>query len=402
MVKLNKELLAGTFILLITVNLYNLLNFMFQWSMARMLTVSDYGILATLISLIYLLAIFTESIQIAVAKYTSIQDNEGMVKSILKKSLKKSLIISSLTFIFYLLISIPLSYLLKIDYLLLFANGFLIFPFFLAPVSRGIMQGMKKFGAFGFNLVTEGVVKLALAIFFVFIGFRVYGAVVAIILAVAFSFLISFLSFKKVMNSVEQYPKTQQIYSFFRPAFIINLLILTFSSIDIILAKVVFSEELAGYYALASVIGKIIFLATNPISKAMFPLSSEISKDESKKSSHIFFNALGALSFITLCVLPIFYLFPNQLIRLFAGKVAAQSVEVLFLVSMAFCIISFINLILIYKLSLNKTKGAYYLIMFIIIEIILMTYFSDSLLQFSYAFIASSILFLIGSIIFLE
>ena len=52
--ELNKSLLKGSLVLLIAFNLYNLLNFIFHFGMARLLSVADYGILLTLYSMIYL------------------------------------------------------------------------------------------------------------------------------------------------------------------------------------------------------------------------------------------------------------------------------------------------------------------------------------------------------------
>ena len=149
------QLFGGSLILLITFNIFNILNFLFQSIMARMLTLSDYGILAALFSIIYMFAVFTESIQTIVAKYSAQEDKEGKLKNLFKISLKKSVSFALLFFVIYLIASILLSYFLKINYPLLALNGLMIITSCIIPVTRGIIQGKKKFSSLGTIMVAE-------------------------------------------------------------------------------------------------------------------------------------------------------------------------------------------------------------------------------------------------------
>ena len=88
--KLNKSLIGGSLVLLISINLFNFFNFVFQLSMARLLTIAQYGILASLFSIIYIFGFFMESIQTIVAKYTAKEKEKGKLKNILKKTVKKA------------------------------------------------------------------------------------------------------------------------------------------------------------------------------------------------------------------------------------------------------------------------------------------------------------------------
>ncbi|PJC44334.1 hypothetical protein CO038_03930, partial [Candidatus Pacearchaeota archaeon CG_4_9_14_0_2_um_filter_39_13] len=87
---INKTLLGGSLILLVTINLFNLFNLIFNVSMARLLPLSDYGVLTTLIYFVVIFAVFSESIQTVIAKYTSREDSKGKVKDIMIKSFKKA------------------------------------------------------------------------------------------------------------------------------------------------------------------------------------------------------------------------------------------------------------------------------------------------------------------------
>ncbi|MFH1289903.1 MAG: oligosaccharide flippase family protein [Nanoarchaeota archaeon] len=396
--RLEKSLFRGSLILLVAFGLFNVLNFFFQFAMARMLSVAEYGVLAALFSIFYILLVFTESIQTIITKYSVKENEPGKLKNLIKKSLSKGLFWAIVLFILNLLISIPLSYLLDIEYVLLAVNGLVIFLVFFSPITRGVLQGRKKFGSLGVNMAIESSSKLALGIFLVFIGFGVMGAIAGNILAGVLAFAFSLFPLKKVLRSKELKNSTEGIYDYARPAFVITLVIIVFYSIDVVLAKMVFSAETAGSYAIASILAKIIFWGTAPISKAMFPLSAESGSNR----KNIFVNALLILFLIILFSSIFLYYFPEFIIKIFAGQFISASSSVLFYIGLAMGLISIANLVLLYKLSIGKVKGYPYLFVLLAIEIISMVYFSDTLLSFSIAFVVASLVFLIGSIFLLR
>ena len=399
--KINKNLIGGSAVLLVAFGLFNILNFVFQFSMARMLSVSDYGILASLFSLIYILLVFSESIQTIITKYSSNEKDKGKLKTLLIKSSRKTFHLSLIIFCSYLLVSIFLSFLLKINYLLLSISGLLIFLIFFKPITLGILQGRKKFKSLGINLVLDASAKLILGVFFVYIGWRIYGALIGILIGGLISFSFSFFQLRDILKKKKKKSKIIGIYDYAKPTFWIMGILIFFYSVDVLIAKIFFSPEIAGTYAIASILGKIIFWGTLPVSKAMFPLTSSSSKSQ-KKSKNIFGNALGIILVGIFSILTLFYFFPEILINFFSGKVIPEAIEILFYVGVSFGIISLANLILIYKLSLGKTKGYKLLFIFVFLEIFLLSYFSNNLVEFSIAFITSSVAFLWGIIYILR
>lgn len=397
MAELDKNLIRGSLILLITFNLYNLLNFVFHFSMARLLSIVDYGIMATLFSIIYVLGIFSESIQTVIAKYSSTENDKGKLKNLFKRSFKKSTKISLILFTIYILIAIPLTFVLKIQYPLLLITGLLIFSSFLVPLTRGIMQGRKMFKALGLNLVIEAVLKVILAVGLVFIGWKVFGAIIATIIGTAAALFISAIIIKRDLKGEEKTANTINIYKYTTPVILSTFVILIFFSIDVIIAKIVFPAQIAGYYAISSILAKTIFLGTQPISKAMFPLSAESKTGGSK---NIYTNALIILILCIVVALVVFYFFPEFIVNIFTGKIIPESAAILFYVGIAMSLLSLANLNILHKLSLGGIKHAPYLLIFVVIEVVMLFFFSKTLTQFSIAFIISSGIFLIGSLFF--
>lgn len=399
--KLNKLLIKGSFILILSFGLFNFLHFLFQFAMVRILSIAEYGILASLFAIIYILLVFSESFQTILAKYSAKENENGKLKNLLKKSIGKSIKISLFFFIIYIVISIPLSFILKIKYFLLFINGFVIFVTFFLPITRGVMQGRGRFGALGSNMVIESSIKLILGILFVFIGWRIYGAIIGVLLGGIIAFGFSIMQLKDILKSSEKKVKIEGFYNYAKPAIILTSIIIVFYSLDVIIAKIIFDPEIAGSYAIASILGKIIFWGTLPISKAMFPISAEEAKSK-KNSDNIFANAFSIVFIGIAILLLIFYLMPDFIINIFSGKRISEAASILFYVGIAFSFISIANLVLLNKLSRGKTKGYWLMAIFVALEIIVLSIFSKDLVQFSIAFISVSAAFLWGSIVLIK
>jgi O-antigen/teichoic acid export membrane protein len=398
MAKINKALLSGSLILLVAFGVFNIIGALFHFSMVRMLSITDYGILVVLFQIIYIMTIFSESIQAIITKYTLSAKNNGQLKNIYKRTFLKASFLASLFYLFYLILSIPIAHLLKIPFLLVAFTGLIIFTVFYSPISRGVMQGKQWFNSLGFNMIVEGVFKLSLAILFVFIGWAVYGAILGVILSTVIGFLFSLFQIRNIFWEKESPTNTKGIYTYTTPVFVIVFSILVFFSIDVFIAQIVFDKLTAGYYAIAATLSKIVFFATQPVSKAMFPLSSD---KKSKESKNVFANAIGIISIMIFCALILFYFFPDFVIRVFRGSIVPESVAILFYLSIATSLISITNLFLFYKISTNEISGWKFLPLFVLIEILLLFWFSQDLIRFSLAFMTASAMFLWGSFMIL-
>jgi O-antigen/teichoic acid export membrane protein len=263
------------------------------------------------------------------------------------------------------------------------------------PISRGILQGRKKFTSLGVNMVVESTFKLIVPTILVGVGYGVYGAIGGVIIATVMAFSFSFYALKEIFNAKEEEIKTSNIYNYTKPVFVIIFTILLFYSLDVIIARLIFDEKTSGYYSIASMIAKIIFFGTQPITKAMFPLlSNKTSKLESRE---IFLQSTFIVSLMILGFITLTFMFPEMLVKIFSGENHVESSSILFVLSLAISLLSVTNLLLLYKISTGKIEGYKYLPIFIIFQVILLVWFSESLIQFSLALLLSSAIFLWGS-----
>lgn len=390
----NKWLIGGSLILLITFNLFNLLNFIYNFAMARLLSLSDYGTLVSLNYLIITFSIFSESIQTVISKYTTNEKESSKVKDIVIKSLKKAVHIAFPVFIFYLILSSVLVLFVPISYALFALTGLAIFFSLSLPIMRGVMQGKKRFTSLGLNLVAEGSVKLLVSLILVLMGWNVFGALVGVLIGMLSAMIFSTFSLKDILFLKRKKSRTLGIYTYTKPVFLANASIMLFLSFDILLAKIFFEPRLVGAYAIASTLAKIIFMGTQPISKALFPISTE--SKTIKDSQKVFMKSFVLLILCLGFSLLILYLIPDFLITIYSGKVVPEASVIILPLSIAMVLLSITNLLLLHRLSRTNLKYPYALLGFIFIEVLLLSLFHNTLLSYSWALLCSSAIFLMG------
>jgi len=383
----------GSLILIIGTFIFNILNYIFHFSMARMLGPADYGILASLMSIVYLFSIPTETIQAIIARYTAIfkaRKEIGKIKSLMNRAIKKGWKFGIIGIILFAAVSPFIKNFLKFDSIIpLLALAILILPVILLPITRGILQGLKKFKALGFNMSFEGAIKLVLAISLVLIGLNVNGAIAAILISGFLAFSLSKYYVNDINKSKEKFFDKKNIYSSFIPVLIAIICLTMMYSMDVIIVKHFFSDQEAGVYSVASLLGKMIFFALIPAAKAMFPIVAE--RQEAKKEHrHVLSKILLGTSLIMVLILAVYYLFPEFLITILFGNRYIEAANILFYLGVAFSLMTITYMISFYYLSLGKSKIIWALIPCTILELVLISLFSSSLIQFSIAFVVSS------------
>ncbi|MEM3112797.1 MAG: oligosaccharide flippase family protein [Candidatus Pacearchaeota archaeon] len=393
----SSELAKGSVYLSIMFLIFNFFNFIFQFLMARMLGPEDYGVFAALTTIIYFMAIPMGSVEMLMSKYTSkfkVKKEYGKIKYLLSKMFYKGIKLSAVLFVVSIPLMFAFSYFLKIDFFLIFITFTLIFFIFILPATRGVMLGMKKFFSLGTNFIIESLSKLLIAIFLILFGIRVYGAIIGIIFGTIIAMIFSLIPIKEIMKSKKEKTGDLNVYSQSSKIFFVFVAILLFQSIDVILAKRFFSSEMAGQYAVANLLGKIIFFGTFAITKAMFPIASE-NHESGNKTSSIFMKSLSIVAVLSTLVILAYALFPKFIITLLFGVEYLEISEIAAYVGVAFTLLSLSTITLMYAISINKSLKIWHLLIFSLSQILLLTLLKNSLLSFSIGMVFS------GAIIFL-
>lgn len=400
------ELFIGSLILMTLVNIGNIINYIFHFSMVRLLGPIDYGIFAVLTNIIYIFSVPTLSIQTIVSKHITkynIHKEYGKIKGIFISLVRETMIISVIVYLIFLVIAFFIYNILGIPFLLLALTGIFIFEALIYPVIIGILQGMKKFNVWGWNYLILCLFKFLIAITLVILGLKLYGAVLGFLLGTLVSFFLVFFFVKEIINSKVIKEKIDIFSKQSSLIFFIILIVVLMYSIDVILAKIFFDAEVAGKYAIASLLGKMILFGTSVIGSAMFPISSE-KYESGEKTRGVIKRTFFAAALICSSALLILRIFPEFLINILFGKGYSSIASILIYVGIAFSFLSFLNIFILYKISIGKIRLEHIIIlsMFLILQILIMFYFNSSLESFSIAFMVSTITIFIASILFIR
>jgi len=399
-----KEFEKYSILVFVLTMLGNISNYFFQIVMGRMLEVDRFGILNSLNSFYVIISMPVSVILIVVSKYVS--ENKTLNKNI--NSLLKTFFFYVFMFlIFFISCGIALSGFIAsfinveskiLVSLVIIAAGFGL----ILPVTTGGLQGEKKFFAFGIVNLVFPLTKLFGSIIFVLLGLELNGIILSLTLGNIFAILFGLwflkLDFKPSLEKIN-FKFSVKALQFVWITFLANVGMTIFTNIDVIIVKHYFSDEVTGFYSVASILGKIILYISTAIVFVMFPFITEASvkKDDVNK---ILKKALlygGGLS--ALCALGLNVLTKQVILILFGSKYINSAIYIL-PVSLWVIIISFINILTSYFLAINYAKLlSVSLAIGCLISFVLFYFIHTEILQIIYVLTAVSFGILITAIL---
>jgi len=382
------ELISGSFYIFIGSIFANFLAFILNLFLARNLSYADYGIFASLLSIVMLASIPSGSMNTILVRFSTDYYSKEQIDKLKGFYKKASKFIFSFSF-FILLCFVIFSSLIKnflhldnIAYVVVV--GLCVFTIYIQVLNGGFLQGLMKFGFLSFVGVFSGIIKLIVGIALVFLGFRAFSGLWAIFFMSLGAFLIGFIPLrfifsKKTENSV--HISTKEIIEYAFPAFIVVFSMTSFITTDVILVKHFFNSQAAGFYAGLSLIGKVIFYFTSPISIVMFPLLIK-RYNLGRSFNNLFYLALFLVLIPSFAITGFYFLFPKFIINLFlAGRDYLSIAKYAGLFGINLTIFSVINIFVNFFLSLNKTKIAPLVAIAALSQVLLIFIFHSSFYQ---------------------
>lgn len=349
--------------------------------MGRILEPSNYGILASIISLIGLVSLIPSSVGLVVTKMVSSGKTNDEISERVHALNKHIWLMGIALFLALLTISPVIAGFLKVDEILL-VIGLLVFLLsFPASLTRSILQGLLRFKSMVISQTLENVWRLVTAIALIILGFSVAGGLLGLLLGVCTGWLISWLYIRGVMKK----PKSKKLEINFSstlksslPFFILSVSVTSFYSSDLILVKHFFTSFDAGIYSAMSFLGRIIFFGVSPITAVMFPIVAR-SHSRGENGMDVLKWSLAGGLIIALAVNTIYALFPSFVIKQLYGEkyLAVDNLLLLFGIFVTFVTLSF--LLLNYELIMNRVKVVWVSLIAAFIQIVLIWFFHSSL-----------------------
>ena len=382
----------------IGIGLFNLFGLLYHFFMLRMLPPIDYGHLNALITLFMIISVPASTVQTTITKFVSTfqaKNQLDRVKSLYRHLLLLMLVIGLSLFLLISLGSSFISSFLQISsYGLILLLGASLFFAMVIPVPWGGLQGLQKFGSLALNLILNGGSKCVLGIVFVSLGLGVTGALSAVVVSYLITVILSHLILKMSLSQEEKRVNPElnpverngtgfsKVYTYSFPVGLTLLCFMALTNIDLILVKHYFLPIEAGYYSIAQMVGKIIFIFSFPIVMVMFPkIASLKMEDQGKKARSILGHSLTTGAFLCGGATIVSLLFPSLIVQFLSGEVYLECVPLVGLFSINMSIYSLSLILLYYQLSIDRKGFIYPLVLCTLIQSGLIVLFHKSLIQ---------------------
>jgi len=380
-----------------------IINYVFHFYVGRTLGPEDYGVFGVLLSIIYIIVMPLMAIQTTLSRYVTelnVKNEKEKLAYLFSKSLKKIGTFGLIISILFIVMSPLLSSFLKIEIIspLIILGSSILFAF-LVPVVRGFLQGVQNFKILGLTFIIESFSKIFFGIPLVFLGLGVNGAIAGFALSFFLPLIVLLYFVKNLFKERKMKFDTSGVYKYSFPVLIMLLALTGLYTWDVVLVKRFFDPIEAGQYAALSLFGKIIFFATLSISMVMFPKILELNS-QNKESLPLLFKSIIITLFLGGTASFIYFLIPKFIVAMLFGEEYLIISKLLWIFGIIMTIFSICYLISYYNMALHKTKFIYLLIFFNLAEILLITFFHNSINQILITLIIVMVLLFLSLIVY--
>jgi O-antigen/teichoic acid export membrane protein len=385
--------LKNSFILIIGNLLAGFLGYVFHLIISRLLSVSEYGELQSLVSLIGVLAVPSAAISYFTIKNSSefychldYLGNFGFYNWLRKKIYQFIAIISVLFILFlpllqnYLHLSSPAN--LLIIWLVVILN-------LLIAIKSGILNGWLNFKILSLNSILAAAIKLITGVILVSFFINVSAALAGFLAGGLFSFIFLKLIIKRKFKAnqpaatsaaiFDNHKIPAEIKKIILPILFFSLLLALLNSVDMLMVKNLLDSQSAGYYGAFNILGKIIFWASSSIIAVILPMACASNSNKTELDKKILFYANCLIIFICLLGLAAYLFFPGLIISLLFGPkylILAGSLWPFALIALA---LSLITLEANLAYARSDFKISYILLFTIFLEILLVSLFHQNI-----------------------
>ena len=311
-----------------------ILGYVFQVLMGQMLSVSDYGLFATLMALLMVAGVPLSTLSMVLSRRASgywAKNQPARIAAMFWWTNQRVLWIA----LAMLMCALPFTPFLR-DYAqlesLVPAWIFLLLTFttLFGPVNNAFLQAQQNFRWLAIAGLTSQGLKLLFCVALVFAGFKLNGVLMGMVFATITMWLMTYLPLRSVVThpiGVDQ-PKDHLSFKGAIPVLVANLSFAVMTQLDLLLVKHYFDPEQAGIYAAAAILGKAVMYLPGAITMALFPMVAE-NESRSQSSANLFLNAMVLTAGLSGAGAVFYFLFADDIMTLFYGQKYQGAAELL-------------------------------------------------------------------------
>ncbi|MDD5653718.1 MAG: oligosaccharide flippase family protein [Candidatus Omnitrophica bacterium] len=366
--------------------LSNFCNLLYQLLIAHRLALSEFAAFNALLSIFMMISAPLATIQLVLAKYVSEFNAHNFnvkICALISGVLKRVVFCGVLTLLIFAAFSPVIVNAMKIESV---ACGYILAAVlalaWVSPVFFGSLQGLELFGWFSFSQIITGIAKLIFAAVFLVLGFRITGALGALLISAVLGLAIVYLPIKKSVRFGQFAEKInfREVAFYLLPVGFANFCFMVLVTMDMVLVRYFFPQQESGFYSVGQMAGKIFLFLPTAISIVMFPKTSGL-KAKNLDTRAILNRSLvfGAiLSILAACA---YNLFPGLCLSILTGKPYPEAIFLgrLFAVSMSIFALLFI--LISYFLSIKDLRFLKYLGGATLLQVMMIILFHSQLWQ---------------------
>jgi O-antigen/teichoic acid export membrane protein len=378
-------------------------NYSFNIIAARWLGKDEYGALASLLSVFLIFSVPTTAFQAIMAKYVAIYKVKGessKISSLLVGSIKILAIAGGTIFLIFAGMSGLISRFLNVDSpASIVVLGSAIAMAGLYPIFLGTLQGYQFFGHMGSNMMVQAFIRVLVGIFLIKIGWGIAGAMGASTLALTAAIILAYFQGGSIFDLRYRREKIdfREIFREFLPAIVILAIFWSYTGVDVIIAKRVLSSSLAGDYACAVFMGKIILFLPTAVSMVMFPKTAEL-RAQHTRTVKVFLKYFLVGVLLSGLAGAMYLIVPRTLISILYGSEYLNAATVMGTFGVAMTLYTAVNILIMYFISIKITRIPIIVMSVALsVEVMLMSLFARTLMQFAliHLFMAGALVMLL-------
>jgi O-antigen/teichoic acid export membrane protein len=367
--------------------LANVLAYAYQMLLSRVLSPGDYGAMVTLTSIFYVLAVFWRAAQAwlidAVAENGGA--HTGNVRAICVTALRWLLPGGVIVVAAHWLASGRVMEFLQLgDATPVVVLGVYVASSFLLPIAVGLPLGLDRLYVASGVIVLEPVARLLVGLGLILLGFGIDGALLGYTAGNVVPFAVTlFAVWPLLARRAEKVPVAGRNGGPDRYAMLAlatNASLMAIASIDLVVVKHYFADDVAGNYAVAFLLGRIISMSTFSLAWVVFARSATMQPNDPGRAS-LLVKGLMVTGAIAVLLNAAYFVAPTLVTRLMAGSQYPLAAGYVGLVGIEMAIFSLAYVQAYYLISVRRMQVIWPLGIATFLEIALLIRFHSTVQQ---------------------
>jgi len=375
-------LFKGSAIVFIGTMAANIGAYLYHLIVGRILGPAQYGELAALLSLSYILNVVSVMLQTVVTRFVAFHAAKGEYGDIRTLIIRLAGLLTAAGAIVLLLLTVAAPFIARFLNIKDSAVVYLLFSgvtlSMLSVVLTSVLQGLQRFAT---GMVIANIVSvLRLVAGVTAAGFGVTATVGAGVGAGVITLIVTLIPLRTILMTKQQSStfKISSLFSASLATFVAVLGISVMNSQDVVFVKHFFPSLHSGWYAALSTMGKIIFFASSSIMYVLLPVVTErVAKG--KHTRGLVYGSIGIVSVLSGAITIGFFIFPTLALQLLYGSAFIAAAPYLGLFGIFSSLYTISYTIVMALVGLGKTTCWILLIAAAVLQDILLSIFHQSI-----------------------